>query len=280
MHVGTKGKARHGGGRKAPRHEGTEARRGKGKARRFRCGADTDRSEQRSVARRRFRFDIDARVERSRYTERELLDGLRRYARLVGWKRFTAREYNAWGGARPGVNTVRKRFGGWRAALARIGIGGVRAREYSAAELVERLERVWRKLGRAPGAVEMVKRGGFSISAYKRRWGSVRGACEAVARYHARRITKRELLRGDEVRGRKTLPLDVWWRVLKRDRYRCTACGASPARDAGVELHVDHVRPVSKGGGDGETNLRTLCARCNVGRSDERRTVAPCASDA
>src|SRR5262249_52266752 len=75
---------------------------------------------------RRFRFDIDARVERSRYTERELLDGLRRYARLVGWKRFTTLEFKAWGVARPAVATVIKRFGSWRAALARIGIRGGR----------------------------------------------------------------------------------------------------------------------------------------------------------
>lgn len=217
-----------------------------------------------------FRFDLNARLERSRYSERELLASLREFARLVGWRRFTAREFHAWRGPRPGVNTVLKRFGSWRAALRKIGIRGVRAREYSAAELVERLELVWRKMGRAPGAAELVERGGLSITAYKRRWGSVRRACALVAGYHAGRVTRGELLRGEGAGPRrKGMAVDVRWKVLKRDRYRCSACGKSPATDARVELEVDHIVPVARGGGNEEGNLRTLCGACNVGKGDE-----------
>lgn len=55
--------------------------------------------------------------------------------------------------------------------------------------------------------------------------------------------------------------------VLRRDNFRCKICGAS-AND-GVKLHVDHIIPVSKGGKTTMDNLRTLCDRCNMGKSDK-----------
>lgn len=55
--------------------------------------------------------------------------------------------------------------------------------------------------------------------------------------------------------------------ILTRDNYRCQICG-STAQD-GVKLHVDHIIPVSKGGKTEPSNLRTLCDRCNLGKSDK-----------
>lgn len=55
--------------------------------------------------------------------------------------------------------------------------------------------------------------------------------------------------------------------ILKRDHFRCQICG-SCAQD-GVKLHVDHIIPVSKGGKTIASNLRTLCDRCNMGKSDK-----------
>lgn len=56
--------------------------------------------------------------------------------------------------------------------------------------------------------------------------------------------------------------------VLKRDKFKCCACGASPAKDPSVELHIDHIIPWSKGGETVLANLQTLCSRCNIGKSD------------
>ena len=58
------------------------------------------------------------------------------------------------------------------------------------------------------------------------------------------------------------------YQVLKRDHFRCCICGASPAKDAAVELHIDHIIPWSKGGETVLDNLQTLCSRCNLGKSD------------
>ena len=55
--------------------------------------------------------------------------------------------------------------------------------------------------------------------------------------------------------------------VLKRDGFRCVICGRT-AED-GVKLHVDHIKPVSKGGKTEYENLRTLCDQCNFGKSNK-----------
>lgn len=56
--------------------------------------------------------------------------------------------------------------------------------------------------------------------------------------------------------------------VLIRDNFKCCTCGASPAKDPAVELHIDHVVPWSKGGETETENLQTLCSICNLGKSD------------
>ena len=59
------------------------------------------------------------------------------------------------------------------------------------------------------------------------------------------------------------------YHVLKRDNFKCCACGASPAKDPSVELHIDHKIPWSKGGETVIDNLQTLCSRCNLGKSND-----------
>ncbi|MBR5496583.1 MAG: HNH endonuclease [Clostridia bacterium] len=58
------------------------------------------------------------------------------------------------------------------------------------------------------------------------------------------------------------------YQILKRDSFKCCACGASPAKNPAVELHIDHIIPWSKGGETTEDNLQTLCSKCNIGKSD------------
>ena len=58
------------------------------------------------------------------------------------------------------------------------------------------------------------------------------------------------------------------FRVMQRDNFKCCMCGASPAKDPSVELHIDHIIPWSKGGETTIDNLQTLCSKCNLGKSD------------
>lgn len=56
---------------------------------------------------------------------------------------------------------------------------------------------------------------------------------------------------------------------MQRDNFKCCICGASPAKDPSVVLHVDHIIPWSKGGKTELDNLQTLCSNCNYGKSDD-----------
>lgn len=53
--------------------------------------------------------------------------------------------------------------------------------------------------------------------------------------------------------------------VMRRDGFRCCLCGRT-ASD-GIELEVDHIVPISKGGSTIGSNLQTLCRDCNRGKS-------------
>lgn len=66
----------------------------------------------------------------------------------------------------------------------------------------------------------------------------------------------------------RTVSDKLRYQVLKRDNFKCCACGASPARNPSVELHIDHIVPWSKGGKTTIDNLQTLCSKCNLGKSD------------
>lgn len=55
--------------------------------------------------------------------------------------------------------------------------------------------------------------------------------------------------------------------ILKRDNYICQVCGATT--EMGAKLHVDHIKPISKGGLTEKNNLQTLCQTCNLGKSNK-----------
>jgi hypothetical protein len=54
------------------------------------------------------------------------------------------------------------------------------------------------------------------------------------------------------------------YQILRRDNNTCRTCGRSAHE---VKLHVDHVVPEALGGRTEASNLQTLCADCNGGKS-------------
>ena len=54
--------------------------------------------------------------------------------------------------------------------------------------------------------------------------------------------------------------------IYARDRYRCCRCGASGRF---VQLEIDHIIPIAKGGKSTYDNLQTLCHNCNVEKGDK-----------
>lgn len=52
-------------------------------------------------------------------------------------------------------------------------------------------------------------------------------------------------------------------KILERDGFTCKLCGVSINDEPNLLLEVDHIYPLSKGGLTTESNLRTLCWKCN-----------------
>jgi hypothetical protein len=213
-----------------------------------------------------FRFDLQAR--RVRLSDGDLAAALEAAAEKFGERYFTSPEYDALPGKRPHSSTVIARFGSWKKALALIGVDGGRERRHTPEQLIANLEGVWKQLGHPPGKRQIASLGSkISESPYKRHWGSVRIACEAIADFHAGKLSRDGLLSGrNDIPSRTTIPFRDRWAVLKRDNYRCSKCGASPASDHTVELEVNHVTPVARGGTNDLGNLQTLCRPCNQGK--------------
>ena len=82
----------------------------------------------------------------------------------------------------------------------------------------------------------------------------------------------REQLRPNRrgARGARQVAVGLRFNVLDRDGGVCCVCGRSP--HDGITLHVDHITPFSLGGLTTLDNLQTLCADCNIGKSNRSST--------
>lgn len=69
-------------------------------------------------------------------------------------------------------------------------------------------------------------------------------------------------------RTRREISERLRFRILVRDGFACQACGASPLKTRGVELHVDHIIPWDKGGETVDENLQCKCIKCNLGKGN------------
>lgn len=64
---------------------------------------------------------------------------------------------------------------------------------------------------------------------------------------------------------RQAISKKMRFEVFRRDSFTCQYCGK---QSPDVVLHVDHIKPVSKGGKNTLLNLITSCIDCNLGKSD------------
>ncbi|MBI4558119.1 MAG: HNH endonuclease [Candidatus Hydrogenedentes bacterium] len=84
-----------------------------------------------------------------------------------------------------------------------------------------------------------------------------------VFKFHLRPVLRRVFNRVEEMPFNRLIPSGVKVKVWERDRGRCVRCGATE------NLHYDHDLPYAKGGTSlTEKNIRLLCAKCNLAKSD------------
>lgn len=210
----------------------------------------------------------------------EMIDDLKRVALQLGKDTVSGDEYKVHGKFSP--STLIRRFGGWQIALQLAGLKIGLNKNFTDEDLLQEIERVWRFLGRQPTSDDI--KGGiskYSLQSYSRRFGGWRGALQAFIDYinadeddEIDDISAEAIIETPQMqialkrRTKRDVNLRLRWKVMQRDNFKCCSCGASPAKDGAVELHVDHIMPWSKGGETEIENLQTLCSKCNFGKSD------------
>ncbi len=213
-------------------------------------------------------------LRRRNIPEEDLIGDLKRVANELSKNTVTASEYASKGAF--GVNTFLRRFKQWNLALQAAGLEAPNRQHIPDAELFENIAVVWTGLGRQPVGRELDKTDGlskFSLGTYESRFGSWNKALIGFAEFiNSEKTVASTSKTRQEATTQKRTGRNVNWRlraqVLIRDNCICQMCGASPAKDPSVVLHADHIKPWSKGGETVIENLRTLCLKCNIGKSD------------
>jgi hypothetical protein len=62
--------------------------------------------------------------------------------------------------------------------------------------------------------------------------------------------------------------------VARRANHRCEYCGA-PEVIFNFPFEVEHIRPISRGGADDESNLALACRSCNIHKSNWVTAIDP-----
>ncbi|MBD2676327.1 MULTISPECIES: HNH endonuclease [Nostoc] len=61
------------------------------------------------------------------------------------------------------------------------------------------------------------------------------------------------------------IPPEVKKYVWQRDKYQCRSCGKTASE---INLTIDHIIPLARGGQNDMSNLQTLCLACNQQKTD------------
>ncbi|MFN7164246.1 MAG: homing endonuclease associated repeat-containing protein [Hyphomonas sp.] len=212
------------------------------------------------------KFKVE-RVPGTPVSDEELIADIQRVAEQVSPKSLSFRGYSKLGTYHPSTATVR--FGSWNAAILAAGLTVGMERNISDEVLFQNLMQLWEHYGRQPRVRELTRSPStISYGPYERRFRSWTNALEAFAGFanSSGAVAPSEVQKPQT--AARSASLRTRFRILKRDNFRCCACGASPAITPGLVLHVDHKTPWSHGGETIDENLQTLCEPCNQGKSN------------
>lgn len=207
---------------------------------------------------------------------------MKRVSKALVKETISTKDYSEHGKYR--VQTTLSRFGSWNDALNLAELQSTDYKVISDTDLFEEIERIWVNKGSQPTTTDI--RNGiskYSLNTYLRRFGGWRSALKSFLDYinedyvlqENPQTSKKE--KAQIIKPNKSVPqhltsrdpnLRLKFLVMKRDNFKCCMCGRSPATTVGLELHIDHIIPWSKGGETVLDNLQTLCSDCNLGKSN------------
>ena len=217
------------------------------------------------------KFELD--TYNRNVSDKDLLDDLIRVANELERNQVANFEYKEKG--KYGVTTIIRRFGSWNNAVAKAGLEPIKTAYNSEEDFFKNIEDVWIHLGRQPRWDEMKKPiSKFSGVTYQKKFGGWRIALEKFIEFiNGEEVeTVDTIQKKSEIAPRHKTKRDINWRlrflVLRRDNFKCIACGRNPATDSAIILHVDHILAWDNGGETILENLQTLCSVCNIGKSN------------
>ena len=214
------------------------------------------------------KFEL-TRLKNTPVTDDELIADLTRVAKISKTSKVTQQIYKIHG--RYDVTNLGRRFGTWNKALESAGLS-ISNQQHSDEKLFENMLTLWQHYGRQPRRSELaLPPSTVSQGPYNRRFSSWTKALEGFVEY----ANASDLIAPTKIESNKNFrspsrdpSLRLRFKVMLRDNFTCQHCGASPAKRLGVELHIDHIIPWSKGGETILENLKTLCSTCNLGKSN------------
>lgn len=212
------------------------------------------------------------------YTKEELILALQKLSKGKNSKFISGREFQEYTGV--ALTTIKSKFGSWKNFCQEAGLNPKNTFTTDRETLFENLENVWNKLGRQPRAREMKKPlSKISHSRYQREFGTWYNVCLQFLAWKsgssAEEIEKESrppLVDFEDAKIKhktnRAISLSLRYKILKRDDFKCVKCGKSPATSPKTILHIDHIKPYSKGGETVLENLQTMCSDCNWGKSN------------
>jgi len=227
------------------------------------------------------KFELEA-YHRNTPSE-ELISDIKNVAEKLKKRSVTIAEYEQYGKYHP--STLQRRFGSWFKVLENANLEDSRSRlNIPEEDLFKNIETIWIKLGRQPKYAEVKKPFSlFSVGTYDKRFGSWRKTLEKFVTYINADIvdeeenntkitelsdTNKPTTKTLKHKTKREISDRLRFRILMRDGFTCKKCGRSPMKEMGVELHVDHILPWSKGGETIQDNLETKCKKCNLGKGN------------
>ncbi len=201
----------------------------------------------------------------------EMLSDLISVATQLKKDSLSMEEYESYG--LYNTSTISRRFGTWNRALEIAGLQP-RNRFHTEQELFDNLYNVWVAKGKQPTRNDMNDHSISCVSsgAYIRKYGNWSKALMTFVEYinNADYTNEENPIKAEvpNYRTPREINLRLRFKVMQRDHFKCCLCGASPANDPSVVLHIDHKQPYSKGGETTIDNLQTLCSKCNIGKSN------------
>ena len=221
----------------------------------------------------------------------DMIEDLKDVSKILGKQTFTSGEYSLHG--KYSKDIFFRKFDSWNKALIAAGLepfdhllGGGEKNKVSEYSCLEEIERLWIDLGRQPTTTDIKNgRSKYSLHTFERRFGSWRKALEFFVAYmngEEEINSSSQTIMGDNSyvktnnpveavivhKTKRDIGLRMRFLVMQRDDFKCCLCGRSPATTPGLQLHIDHIKPWSKGGETLMENLQTLCSDCNLGKSN------------